>query len=226
MRKLGKDDPSAAGPSGDPSGGLRSSAGTARHEARKRRITVAAAAAITLVTVSATIAAAGLLTGSFDFSAQGKDMSSITAARRGASGNAGAAQQGAQGSSRPSGSPGQDGRSGAPARSPQGSGGSLKGNNNSGSHPQDTPSRVASSIPGNAVVISRSMAATPDGTVYDIATGATVSGSQDPGQYSRYFGTDTVPADPLAKTGGKSFLPVPVEDIRDKAGSEIGRASC
>ncbi len=220
MRKLGKNDPSAAGPSGNPSGGLRGSAGTARHEARKRRITVAATAAITLVTVSVTIAAAGSLTGSFDFSARGKDMASITAARRGASGNAGTAQRGAQDGSRPSGSPGQGWRSGGTAGSPQGSEGSLKGNNNSGSHPQDTPSRVASSIPGNAVVISRSMAATPDGTVYDIATGATVSDSQDPGQYSRYFGTDTAPADPLAKTGGKSFLPVPVEDIRDKAGSD------
>ena len=83
---------------------------------------------------------------------------------------------------------------------------------------QDLPDSVDSSIPNNATVVSSNLAVTKDGTVKNLETGETVT---DP----EIVGTEDTPPDPLAKTNGQRFIPVPVKTVRnaikDQANTEI-----
>ncbi|MFC2746427.1 MAG: glycoside hydrolase family 25 protein, partial [Parascardovia denticolens] len=75
---------------------------------------------------------------------------------------------------------------------------------------QTLPQTVATSVPNDAVVVSPTLAASPDGTVYQTRTGRKVSAQEA----ESVAGTSAVPADPLAKTGGDSFIPVEVSELR------------
>ena len=83
---------------------------------------------------------------------------------------------------------------------------------------QDLPDSVDSSIPNNATVVSSNLAVTKGGTVKNLETGETVT---DP----EIVGTEDTPPDPLAKTNGQRFIPVPVKTVRnaikDQANTEI-----
>lgn len=70
------------------------------------------------------------------------------------------------------------------------------------------PQSVSAAIPDDATVVSGDLAATDDGEIKDLATGRTVN---DPA----LVGTTDTPPDPLAKTDGKSFIPVDVAEVRD-----------
>lgn len=72
---------------------------------------------------------------------------------------------------------------------------------------QELPDSVDSSIPNNATVVSSDLAVTKDGTVKNLETGETVT---DP----EIVGTEDTPPDPLAKTNGQRFIPVPVKTVR------------
>ena len=76
------------------------------------------------------------------------------------------------------------------------------------------PSKVAASIPDSATVISPKYAQLPNGTVVNLSTGAKVT---DPS----IVGTASHPADPLAKTDGKTFIPTQVGTVR----SDIAKAN-
>lgn len=75
---------------------------------------------------------------------------------------------------------------------------------------QTLPQTVATSVPNDAVVVSPTLAASPDGTVYQTRTGRKVSAQEA----ESVAGTSAVPADPLSKTGGDSFIPVEVSELR------------
>lgn len=75
---------------------------------------------------------------------------------------------------------------------------------------QALPQTVATSVPNDAVVVSPTLAASPDGTVYQTQTGRKVSGQEA----ESVAGTSAVPADPLTRTGGDSFIPVEVSELR------------
>lgn len=81
-----------------------------------------------------------------------------------------------------------------------------------GNPTQSLPSTVSSSIPDSATVVAKNLAVTTTGQVKNLQTGANVT---DP----RLVGTVNKPADPLAKTDGRSFIPVSVATVK-KAVSE------
>ena len=72
---------------------------------------------------------------------------------------------------------------------------------------QELPENVDASIPDDATIVSPELAVTGDGTVKDVKTGDTVT---DP----RLVGTEAAPPDPLEKTGGKTYIPVSVQDAK------------
>ncbi|MCH4190400.1 MAG: glycosyl hydrolase family 25 [Bifidobacterium tibiigranuli] len=69
------------------------------------------------------------------------------------------------------------------------------------------PDAVSDAIPDDAVAVSSDLAVTSDGTVKDVTTGTTVI---DP----KLVGTEQAPPDPLAKTDGEKFTPVPITDVK------------
>ena len=88
-----------------------------------------------------------------------------------------------------------------------------------GAVPRDMlPDTIDDSIPEEATMVSKSVAVTDQGEARDITTGQPVTDTA-------VVGTPDHPADPLAKTGGKSFIPVPVSEVKeqldesDRAGS-------
>ncbi|OZG61789.1 1,4-beta-N-acetylmuramidase [Bifidobacterium lemurum] len=76
---------------------------------------------------------------------------------------------------------------------------------------QELPSTVSDDIPADATVVSPELAVSADGEVQNIETGETVT---DP----ELVGTQSQQPDPLAKTDGESFIPVQVEEVRQKVG--------
>ncbi|KFI47937.1 glycoside hydrolase family 25 protein [Bifidobacterium biavatii] len=76
----------------------------------------------------------------------------------------------------------------------------------------DLPDTVNDSIPDDATVVSPDLAVTSDGKVKDLETGKTVT---DPS----IVGTESAPADPLAKTNGESFIPVEAGDVKSAIAS-------
>ncbi|BDR54105.1 hypothetical protein KIMH_02160 [Bombiscardovia apis] len=77
------------------------------------------------------------------------------------------------------------------------------------------PDSVASAIPDDAMLVSRDLVVESSGALKNVTTGEQVS---DP----MIVGTESKPADPLAKTQGKSFVPVPVSEVKGqlKSGHE------
>ena len=76
--------------------------------------------------------------------------------------------------------------------------------------PQDMlPDSIDDSIPENATVVAKNVAVTDQGDVKDISTGEPVTDKT-------VVGTPDRPADPLAKTGGRSFIPVPVKEVKEQ----------
>ena len=71
------------------------------------------------------------------------------------------------------------------------------------------PDAIDDSIPEEATMVSKSVAVTDQGEARDITTGRPVTDAS-------VVGTPDRPADPLAKTGGKSFIPVPVSEVREQ----------
>lgn len=76
--------------------------------------------------------------------------------------------------------------------------------------PEDMlPESIDDSIPANATVVAKNVAVTDQGEVKDITTGEPVTDET-------VVGTPDRPADPLAKTGGRSFIPVPVKEVKEQ----------
>lgn len=73
---------------------------------------------------------------------------------------------------------------------------------------QQLPAKVSADIPDDASVVSKDLAVLKNGTAKDLATGATVTDAKT-------VGTPSTPPDPLAKTNGKSFIPVDAGVVRD-----------
>ena len=71
------------------------------------------------------------------------------------------------------------------------------------------PDAIDDSIPEDATMVSKSVAVTDQGEARDITTGRPVTDAS-------VVGTPDRPADPLAKTGGKSFIPVPVSEVKEQ----------
>ena len=69
------------------------------------------------------------------------------------------------------------------------------------------PDGIDSSIPGDATMISRTLARLSDGTVRNVETGRVVTDAS-------VVGTPTTPPDPLAVTHGIRFIPVSVAEVR------------
>ena len=71
------------------------------------------------------------------------------------------------------------------------------------------PDAIDDSIPEEATMVSKSVAVTEQGEARNITTGRPVTDAS-------VVGTPDRPADPLAKTGGKSFIPVPVSEVKEQ----------
>ena len=71
------------------------------------------------------------------------------------------------------------------------------------------PDAIDDSIPEEATMVSKSVAVTDQGEAMDITTGRPVTDAS-------VVGTADRPADPLAKTGGKSFIPVPISEVKEQ----------
>ncbi|MFC5370608.1 glycoside hydrolase family 25 protein [Arcanobacterium bovis] len=78
------------------------------------------------------------------------------------------------------------------------------------------PDHIDTSIPNNASLVSTQYAVTNDGTVKDISSGNVVTDPQ-------IVGTPSKQPDPLAKTGGTKFVPVPVDEVRKEIAKEGGQ---
>lgn len=70
------------------------------------------------------------------------------------------------------------------------------------------PETVSENISDDSTVVSENLAVTPEGDVQNIETGETVTDAQ-------LVGTQSQQPDPLAKTDGKSFIPVSASDVKD-----------
>ncbi|MDO4913712.1 MAG: RICIN domain-containing protein, partial [Bifidobacteriaceae bacterium] len=73
---------------------------------------------------------------------------------------------------------------------------------------QQLPNKISADIDDNDVVVSEKYATNSDGTLTDLETGKEVTDT-------KLVGTQSKPADPLAKTNGESFIPVSVKEVRD-----------
>lgn len=82
---------------------------------------------------------------------------------------------------------------------------------------QPLPEQIDGSIPNSAQVVAGNLALLGDGTVKNLDTGRTVT---DP----VIVGTPSTPPDPLAKTNGKSFIPVSVGTVRSTIADASGAA--
>lgn len=69
------------------------------------------------------------------------------------------------------------------------------------------PSSISDALPSDAQLVGTQYAQTPDGTIYNVSDGQKTT---DP----RIVGTADQPADPLAKSDGVHFIPVPVGTAR------------
>jgi GH25 family lysozyme M1 (1,4-beta-N-acetylmuramidase) len=73
---------------------------------------------------------------------------------------------------------------------------------------EELPDKVLDSLPDSSTYVSPDYVREKDGTLVSATSGKEIT---DP----KIVGTEDTPPDPLAKTGGKSFIPVRVEDVRD-----------
>lgn len=75
----------------------------------------------------------------------------------------------------------------------------------------ELPSSIDASIPDSAQMVAENIASLPNGTIKNLETGAAIT---DP----HLVGTFEKAPDPLAKTAGESFIPVPVAQVREARG--------
>ncbi len=73
---------------------------------------------------------------------------------------------------------------------------------------EELPSRIAENISDDSQLISSELAVSRAGVVRNVETGEEVVNEQ-------WFGTPDTQPDPLAKTNGKSFIPVPIKEVRE-----------
>lgn len=80
------------------------------------------------------------------------------------------------------------------------------------------PDEVNEDVPDDSTMVSQNLAVTPEGDVQDIETGEVVTDPQ-------LIGTQDQQPDPLAKTDGKSFIPVSVSDVKDAVKQPVKQSS-
>lgn len=73
----------------------------------------------------------------------------------------------------------------------------------------ELPSSISPSLPSDAEIVGTHYAQTPDGTLYNVESGQRTT---DPA----IVGTPDRPADPLAKSDGIRFIPVPIQTARQE----------
>ncbi|WEV75233.1 RICIN domain-containing protein [Bifidobacterium sp. ESL0800] len=83
---------------------------------------------------------------------------------------------------------------------------------------QKLPDKVSAAVPDDATVVSKDLAVTKDGQVKNVETGKPVT---DP----KVVGTKDKPADPLAKTDGKRFIPVEADKVKQAVEKNGGDAN-
>ncbi|WEV53122.1 GH25 family lysozyme [Bifidobacterium sp. ESL0704] len=83
---------------------------------------------------------------------------------------------------------------------------------------QKLPDRVSAAVPDDATVVSKDLAVTKDGQIKNLETGKPVT---DP----KLVGTPDKPADPLAKTDGKRFIPVEASEVKQAVQQNGGDAN-
>ncbi|WEV46584.1 GH25 family lysozyme [Bifidobacterium sp. ESL0690] len=83
---------------------------------------------------------------------------------------------------------------------------------------QKLPDKVSAAVPDDATVVSKDLAVTKDGQVKNVETGKPVT---DP----KLVGTPTKQPDPLAKTGGKHFIPVEAGEVKQAVQKNGGDAN-
>lgn len=74
---------------------------------------------------------------------------------------------------------------------------------------EELPDYVSAHLPHDSVLVSKDLVVTGQGQIRNVRTGLAVNDS-------RIVGSLDHPADPLEKTHGKKFRPVPIEDVRDR----------
>lgn len=74
------------------------------------------------------------------------------------------------------------------------------------------PEKISTNIPDDATVVSQKLAVTTSGEVKDVETGQQVVDQN-------IVGTPDKPADPLAKTSGESYIPLPAKDVKEQVAS-------
>lgn len=80
------------------------------------------------------------------------------------------------------------------------------------------PDEVNEDVPDDSTMVSQNLVVTPEGDVQDIETGEVVTDPQ-------LIGTQDQQPDPLAKTDGKSFIPVSVSDVKDAVKQPVKQSS-
>lgn len=83
---------------------------------------------------------------------------------------------------------------------------------------QKLPDKVSAAVPDDATVVSKDLAVTKDGQIKNLETGKPVT---DP----KLVGTPDKPADPLAKTDGKRFIPVEASEVKQAVQQNGGDAN-
>ncbi|MDF7663227.1 GH25 family lysozyme [Bifidobacterium sp. ESL0763] len=83
---------------------------------------------------------------------------------------------------------------------------------------QKLPDKVSAAVPDDATVVSKDLAVTSDGQVKDLRTGQPVT---DP----KLVGTKDKQPDPLAKTGGRHFIPVEASRVKQAVEQNGGDAN-
>lgn len=83
---------------------------------------------------------------------------------------------------------------------------------------QKLPDKVSAAVPDDATVVSKNLAVTTDGQVKNLQTGKPVT---DP----KLVGTQDQQPDPLAKTGGKRFIPVEASEVKQAVQKNGGDAN-
>ena len=74
---------------------------------------------------------------------------------------------------------------------------------------QELPETVAENIPDNSTMVSEDLAADSQGNMYRVETGEKITDAT-------LVGTPDTPPDPLAKTDGEKFIPVDIDEVKEK----------
>lgn len=78
---------------------------------------------------------------------------------------------------------------------------------------ESSPDLISPALPDDAILVSKDIAVTSDGEARDVITGNKII---DP----KIIGSQDHQADPLAKTKGKSFIPLSIKQVKDRSASD------